>query len=169
VEVQFWASLECQCCFWIARGLVPYLTICDYSPSSYSRTALTLKGSSNWTPTLWEWVSFQNTGERLHRYNGMTNYQNGFVNESFMCEFCTFIIKPRPSGILNYSYPAIPVQRSNQLNYRGSCQALIESNTAYLQVRLPDSFTIIFDVFILVYFTVKLFPNFPFGVVSGQL
>jgi hypothetical protein len=33
-----WASLECQCCFWIA-SVVPYYV----SPSSYSKTALTLK------------------------------------------------------------------------------------------------------------------------------
>jgi hypothetical protein len=55
-----WASLECQCCFWIAGGLVSYL-LCDYSPSSYSKTTLTLKGSSDWrlysksSLTLKEW------------------------------------------------------------------------------------------------------------------
>jgi hypothetical protein len=26
-EGSIWASLECQCCFWIAGGLVPYLTM----------------------------------------------------------------------------------------------------------------------------------------------
>ena len=38
-------------------SLVP-LKLCDYSPSSYSNTALTLEGSSDWTSTLWVWVSF---------------------------------------------------------------------------------------------------------------
>jgi hypothetical protein len=31
-----WASLECQCCFWIAGGLESYTILCDYPPSSYS-------------------------------------------------------------------------------------------------------------------------------------
>ena len=52
-----WASLECQCCFWIAEGWCRTL-LCDYSPSSYSKTALTLKRSSDWTSTHWVWVSF---------------------------------------------------------------------------------------------------------------
>jgi hypothetical protein len=53
-----WASLECQCCFWIAGWLLSYTLLCDYSLSSYSKTALTLKGSSNWTSTLWVWACF---------------------------------------------------------------------------------------------------------------
>jgi hypothetical protein len=53
-----WDFLECQCCFWIAGGLCRNL-LCDYSPSSYSKTVLTLNRSSDWTSTLW--VSFQNT------------------------------------------------------------------------------------------------------------
>jgi hypothetical protein len=47
-----WASLECQWCFWIAGGLVLYLTMWPYSPSSYSKTTF------NGTSTLWVWVSF---------------------------------------------------------------------------------------------------------------
>jgi hypothetical protein len=40
--------------------------LCDYLPSSYSKTALTLKRSSDWTSTVW--VSFQNTGVCLYDY-----------------------------------------------------------------------------------------------------
>jgi hypothetical protein len=36
--------------------------LCDYSPSTYSKTTLALKVSSDWTSTHWVWVSFQNTG-----------------------------------------------------------------------------------------------------------
>ena len=60
-----WVSLECQCCFWswIAGGWV-YSHIVRYgTPSSYSETALTLKGSSDWIST--HWVCFHNTGVRL--------------------------------------------------------------------------------------------------------
>jgi hypothetical protein len=56
------ASLECHFCFWIAGGLVPYHTM--WLTSSYSKTTLTLNGSSDWTSThwVWVWVSFYNMG-----------------------------------------------------------------------------------------------------------
>jgi hypothetical protein len=70
-----WASLECQCCFWIAGGLVSYLTQWLYSPSSYSKTALTLKRSSDWTSTHWVWVHVLLEYGRalLISYNGYGN------------------------------------------------------------------------------------------------
>ena len=44
------AFLDCPCVSWIAEGLVMYLSM-DYLPSSFSKTAMAVKGNSDWTST----------------------------------------------------------------------------------------------------------------------
>jgi hypothetical protein len=55
IQKQHWHSREAQIEL-EPGGLVSYLTRRLYSPSSYSKTALTLKRSSDWISTHWVWV-----------------------------------------------------------------------------------------------------------------
>jgi hypothetical protein len=55
-----WSSLECQCCFWIAGGLVSYLTMWLLTPQApaIQKQHWHSREAQNWTSTHWVWVSF---------------------------------------------------------------------------------------------------------------
>jgi hypothetical protein len=54
-----WASLVCQCCFWIWAGRwVTHLSMWLLTLQLFENSALTLKWCSDWTSTLWVRVNF---------------------------------------------------------------------------------------------------------------